>query len=109
MHVEKLSIENNNLYAFYREGDTLAKVDLGQVVPDVQVGTTTTGAAGSNAAVTKTGTSAAPVFSFTIPKGSNGTNGTNGTDGKDGVSPTFSIDATGHLMADYDNPYNPNA
>ena len=46
----------------------------------IKVGTTTTGAAGTQAAVTNTGTSSAAVFDFTIPKGADGQNGTNGLD-----------------------------
>lgn len=108
LFVEKLNIENNNLYAYYRKDDgNVAKVDLGQVVPNITVGTTTTGNAGTSASVTNTGTPQNPEFNFTIPKGSNGTNGTNGTNGKDGISPTFSIDDNGHLLADYYNPYTP--
>lgn len=105
LYVERLEIEENNLFAYYRKDDgTLAKVDLGQVVPNITVGSTTTGNAGTNANVTMGGTSQNPSLNFTIPKGSNGTNGTNGTDG---ISPTFSIDENGHLLADYDNPYVP--
>lgn len=105
LFVEKLQIEDNNLIAYYREeGGNVAKVDLGQVTPKITVGTTTTGAPGTNADVTINGTSQNPTLNFTIPKGSNGTNGTNGTNG---ISPTFSIDENGHLMADYDNPYVP--
>lgn len=47
----------------------------------VAVGTTTTGLAGTSASVTNSGTSAAAVFNFTIPRGQDGTNGTNGTNG----------------------------
>lgn len=74
-------------------------VSLGSITPvtplppvlpyatSISVGTTTTGAPGTNAAVTNTGTTAVPVFAFTIPRGavgatgSAGTNGTNGTNG----------------------------
>lgn len=44
----------------------------------VAVGTTTTGLAGTSASVTNSGTSAAAVFNFTIPRGQDGTNGTDG-------------------------------
>lgn len=102
LFVEKLQLEKNNLIAYYREeGGNVAKVDLGQVIPNITVGTTTTGSPGTNANVTMNGTSQNPTLNFTIPKGSNGTNGANG------ISPTFSIDESGHLMADYDNPYVP--
>lgn len=42
-------------------------------------------------------------------QGIQGEPGKPGTNGKDGISPTFSIESDGHLYADYDNPYNPNA
>lgn len=47
----------------------------------VAVGTTTTGAAGSNASVTNSGTSSAAVFNFTIPQGATGPAGPAGTSG----------------------------
>lgn len=57
----------------------------------VSVGTTTTGLAGSNASVTNSGTSAAAVFNFTIPRGQDGINGTNGTNGS---AATISVGTT---------------
>lgn len=48
----------------------------------ITVGSTTTGAAGTNASVINSGTALAAVLDFTIPRGANGTNGTNGSDGK---------------------------
>ena len=47
----------------------------------VAAGTTTTGAAGTDAAVVNSGTSAAAVFDFTIPKGADGQDGADGADG----------------------------
>jgi hypothetical protein len=47
----------------------MAQIDLGQVQAQVAVGTTTTGAAGTNPAVTNTGTPASAVLNFTIPTG----------------------------------------
>ena len=47
----------------------MAQIDLGQVQAQVAVGTTTTGAAGTNAAVTNTGTPGSAVLNFTIPTG----------------------------------------
>lgn len=52
----------------------------------VDVGTVTTGAPGTRASITNSGTTSAAVFNFTIPRGADGTNGTNGTDGDDGAS-----------------------
>lgn len=57
----------------------------------IAVGTTTTGAAGTNASVTNSGTSSAAVFNFTIPRGDTGAAGQNGTDGADGFSPTATV------------------
>ena len=64
----------------------------------IAVGTTTTGAAGTSASVTNSGTTSAAVFNFTIPKGdqgiqgipgndgANGADGANGSDGADGTN-----------------------
>jgi hypothetical protein len=49
------------------------------VVPSTTVGTTTTGAAGSNASVTNSGTLIDPVLNFTIPRGNTGATGTAAT------------------------------
>jgi hypothetical protein len=51
----------------------------------VAVGTTTTGAAGSNAAVTNTGTTSAAVFNFTVPRGAAGVAGAVGPAGPAGA------------------------
>jgi hypothetical protein len=50
----------------------MAQIDLGQVAATVTVGTTTTGAAGSQASVSNSGTAANAVFNFTIPEGESG-------------------------------------
>lgn len=47
----------------------------------VAVGATNTGAPGSNATVTNSGTPTAAVLDFSIPRGNPGTNGTNGSNG----------------------------
>lgn len=51
----------------------------------IQVGTTTTGTAGSSAQVSNSGTSSAAVFNFTIPKGDKGDTGAAGANGAPGV------------------------
>jgi hypothetical protein len=51
----------------------------------VAVGTTTTGAEGTNASVTNSGTPSAAVFNFTIPRGDKGDTGDPGSDGNDGA------------------------
>lgn len=48
------------------------------------IGTITTGAPGSSADATITGTSPAQTLNLTIPRGADGTNGTNGTNGAPG-------------------------
>jgi len=52
----------------------------------VTIGTVTTGAAGSQAAVTNSGTSAAAVLNFTIPQGATGSPGTGGSGSGSGGS-----------------------
>lgn len=70
------------------------------VAATVGVGTTTTGAAGTNASVTEGGTAQARTFNFTIPRGAQGIQGdrgpagTNGTNGTDGAAATVSIGNT---------------
>ena len=53
-------------------------------IQSVTVGTTTTGAAGSSASVTNTGTATEPVLSFTIPQGAQGIQGIQGPQGERG-------------------------
>jgi len=55
----------------------------------VAVGTTTTGAAGTNASVTNTGTATNAVFAFTIPRGATGATGAQGIQGIPGSSATI--------------------
>ena len=50
------------------------------------VGTVTTGAAGSSASVTNTGTSTAAVLNFTIPQGATGPVGSGGSGSTSGIS-----------------------
>lgn len=50
----------------------------------ISVGTVTTGEAGTNAAVTNSGTSSAAVFNFTIPRGATGAKGDKGDKGDTG-------------------------
>lgn len=51
----------------------------------IAAGTTTTGAAGTSASVTNSGTSSAAVFNFTIPRGDTGATGAIGATGAQGV------------------------
>lgn len=63
--------EAGRLIAKYVDKETQKIVtrDLGQVVPNFSVGSTTTGEAGTDANVTMTGSITEPVLNFTIPKG----------------------------------------
>ena len=80
MNIDHFNIEDTNLIAYYKEGDEMAKVDLGQVI----------GPQGPKGAT-----------------GPQGPKGDTGPQGAQGISPTLSIEG-GHLYADYDNPYTPN-
>lgn len=57
----------------------------------IAVGNVTTGAAGSSASVTNTGTSSAAVFDFVIPRGDTGATGQNG---QDGAAATIAVGST---------------
>lgn len=51
------------------------------IAASVNIGTTTTGAPGSSAIVTNTGTGTAAIFNFTVPAGATGATGATGTSG----------------------------
>lgn len=61
----------------------------------ISVGTTTTGAAGTNASVVNAGTSSAAVLNFTIPRGDTGASGPEGPAGKGFVNFSTSEQDTG--------------
>jgi len=71
----------------------------------IAVGTTTTGAPGTNAIVTNSGSSSAVTLEFTIPRGTPGTNGTNGTNGNDGVTPVVTVNPVVENLAAGSAPY----
>lgn len=48
------------------------QVNLGQIVPNIQIGETTTVSPGTPASVTNTGTPLNPILNFTIPRGDPG-------------------------------------
>lgn len=48
------------------------QVNLGQIVPNIQIGTTTTTNPGTQASVTNVGTALNPILNFSIPKGDAG-------------------------------------
>lgn len=92
-------------------GDTGAKGETGETgetgatgapgqAATIQVGTVTTGAAGSNVSVTNSGTANAAVLNFTIPRGDKGETGDGGvpTDGE--VGQVLKKTATGTEWAD---------
>ena len=60
----------------------------------VQVGTTTTGAPGTNASVTNAGTESNAVLNFVIPAGTTGATGANGATGADGTAATVQVGTT---------------
>ena len=62
----------------------MAAVDLGQVVPDIGIGTVTTGAAGSQASASISGTTGDVEFNLTIPRGNAGAQGAPGAQGPQG-------------------------
>lgn len=65
----------------------------------IQIGTVTTGAAGSQAQVTNSGNATAAVFNFVIPRGDKGADGAAGADGK---TPTLTINENGELVATFE-------
>jgi len=65
----------------------------------VQVGTTTTGAPGTSAAVTNSGSSSAAVFNFAIPQGATGATGATGARGPAGADGAAVTPTTGDLVA----------
>ena len=81
------------LYVYYRDpfGDEywVSVSRMGEQGPaaTIAVGTTTTGAPGSQASVNNVGTSSAAVFDFTIPRGDKGEKGDQGNDGQDSTVP----------------------
>lgn len=62
----------------------MAAVDLGQVVPDIGIGTVTTGAAGSQASASISGTTGDVELNLTIPRGNTGAQGAPGAQGPQG-------------------------
>ena len=66
--LEDIEIDNRDLYVTYG-GET---ENLGQVAPNIQVGTTTTGSPSSQARVENVGTDLNPILNFYIPKGEAG-------------------------------------
>lgn len=89
------------------------------IAASVNIGTTTTGAPGSSAIVTNTGTGTAAIFNFTVPAGATGATGATGTSGSvkyarinhitstwvAGVANTMALTNTGYgLMGMFNGP-----
>lgn len=74
-------------------GATGSKGDKGDQgdAATISVGTTTTGAAGTNASVTNSGTTGAAVLDFTIPRGNKGDKGDKGDTGNPGDAATVTV------------------
>lgn len=91
--VDHVNIERGHLYAYYTNGgDTLAKVDLGLVKGEQ-------GPQGPQGLQGPKGPQGL--------QGPKGEQGLQGPKGEPGITPRFSVEADGHLYADYDNPYVP--
>jgi hypothetical protein len=60
----------------------------------IEVGTVTTGAAGSSAVITNSGTDTDAVFNFTIPRGDTGATGSTGATGATGTAATIAAGTT---------------
>lgn len=60
----------------------------------ITVGSTSTGAPGTNASVTNSGSSSAAVLNFTIPRGDKGDKGDTGATGTPGAAATISVGTT---------------
>lgn len=86
------------------KGDKGDKGDTGDTgdAATIQVGSVTSGAAGSQPQVTNGGTAQAVVLNFVIPKGDKGDKGDTGDKGDDGKTPTFTVNANGELIATFE-------
>lgn len=82
------------------KGDKGEKGDTGDAAT-IQIGTATSGAAGSQPQVSNGGTAQAVVLNFVIPKGDKGDKGEKGDTGEDGKTPTFTVNANGELIATF--------
>lgn len=74
-----------------------AKGDAGEAAT-ITVGTTQTGAAGTNAEVINSGTASAAILNFTVPKGDKGDTGAQGAQGAQGPAGTVTVDPDGGIV-----------
>ena len=84
------------------KGETGLKGDTGNAAT-ISLGAVSTGAAGSNASITNTGTSGAAVFNFAIPRGDKGDKGDIGNTGPEPSLTIADNSATAITLADTDN------
>ena len=70
-------------------GDIVRASDFEAIKPQLSIGTVTTGAAGSNASASITGTSPNFKLNLTIPRGNTGATGATGATGPQGPSGTY--------------------
>lgn len=70
-------------------GDIVRASDFQAIKPQLSIGTVTTGAAGSNASASITGTSPNFKLNLTIPRGNTGATGATGATGPQGPSGTY--------------------
>ena len=78
-------------------GEEMARQDLGQVVPNIEVAQGSHFNTEGTANVTASSSGGTTTFTFDYMKGATGDNG---------ITPSLSIE-NGHLYADYDNPITP--
>lgn len=99
----KLYVKGETAYSFVTDfsGAQGVKGETGDAAT-IQVGTVTSGAAGSQPQVTNGGTAQAVVLNFVIPKGDKGDKGDTGDKGDDGKTPSFSVNANGELIATFE-------
>ena len=67
------------------EDKTINIPTVAGVTPDITIGTVTTGAPGTDASATMTGTAENPILNLTIPRGDTGKQGEQGQPGQDGA------------------------
>ena len=96
-------------------GEEMAKKDLGQVIPNIEVAQGSHFNSAGTATVTASSSGGTTTFTFDYMKGTKGDKGNTGDTGPqgptgpkgdNGITPSLSIE-NGHLYADYDNPITP--
>ena len=103
-HKEELKGDKGDTGAKGEKGDTGATGAKGAdgITPTLEVGSTSTGNAGTNANVTMTNSNNVYTLNFVIPKGDKGDTGAKGQDGvkgADGITPTLKVGTVTTLEA----------